>query len=222
MTKERIPVIGCGRTDAGVHASRYFAHIEWDAQPDFDVVERINRILPDDIVVFDFIEMPPTAHTQYSATSRSYTYRLHGRPHPFLKDLSTYYPLNELDFEEMQKVVALLPKYEDYRAFCKSPDTYPHTICKVTNAYFEVDDKRKFATFNITSNRFLRGMIRLIMGNMLLVGKGKMSIATFEEHLRLGVAPRFYTAAYPQGLYLSDVVYPYASIQQLPYKSVFP
>lgn len=222
MIGERTICVGCGRTDAEVHASKYFVHIEVDKAFDYDPVERLNRMLPNDIAIFDCIEMPARAHTQFDATNRSYEYRMHGRKNPFLREGSSYYPLSELNVEEMQKVVALLVNYEDYRAFCKTPDIYPTTICKVKSASLIVDEAREYAIFRITSNRFLRGMIRLLVGNMILVGQGRMSFSTFETHLKTGVSPKFYTAAYPQGLYLSDVKYPFEELNSILDKSVFP
>lgn len=222
MIGEKTICVGCGRTDAEVHASKYFAHIEVEKAFTYDPVERLNRMLPNDIAIFDCIEMPARAHTQFDASNRSYEYRMHGRKNPFLRELSAYYPLSELNFEEMQKVIALLPKQEDYRAFCKTPDIYPTTICKVKTAELIVDDAKEYAIFRITSNRFLRGMIRLLVGNMILVGQGRMSFSVFEEHLKTGISPKFYTAAHPQGLYLSDVQYPFEELKSISDKSIFP
>ena len=97
----------------------------------------------------------------------------------------------------------------DFRAFCKQPDLYKHTICHIKKAHFEIDEKAQKIIFTITANRFLRGMIRLLVGNMLAVGYDKMSLESFENTLKTGVSPKFYRAAYPQGLYLAEVVYPY-------------
>lgn len=222
MVGELTICVGCGRTDAEVHASKYFTHIEVEKAFDYDPVERLNRMLPNDIAIFDCIEMPARAHSRFAATSRSYEYRMHADKSPFLRDLSACYPLPELDFVEMQKVVALLPNHKDYRAFCKTPDIYPSTICKVKSAELIVDDSREHAIFRITSSRFLRGMIRLLVGNMILVGQGRMSFSTFENHLKTKESPRFYTAAHPQGLYLSDVQYPFEELKSISDKSIFP
>lgn len=222
MTGEKVVCIGCGRTDAEVHANRYFVHIDLEKALNYDPIERINRMLPNDIAVFDWIEMPARAHTQFDATSRSYEYKMHGRKNPFLRELSAYYPLSELDFLEMKKAIALLPGHEDYRAFCKTPDIYPNTLCRVKSAELIVDKANEYAVFRITSNRFLRGMIRLLVGNIILIGQGRMSLKTFENHLKSGESPQFYTAAHPQGLYLCDVQYPFAELADISHKSVFP
>lgn len=221
ICKEKVPVIGCGRTDAGVHADQYFAHINLKHAPDFDFCERINRVLPSDIAVYDFIPMPQKAHTQYDAILRTYTYRMHGDKNPFLDNLSAWYPLKELDTEKMLKVCAMLPKYEEYRAFCKRPDSYPSTLCKVQDAELSFDADENKAVFTISSNRFLRGMIRLLVGNMIVVGKGNMSLKEFKNCLQTGQSPKFYNAAHPQGLYLSEVKYSFEELKNLSNKAVF-
>lgn len=221
MTGEKVAVNGCGRTDAGVHAERYFLHTDLVSEFNYDPVERINRILPNDIAVFDFLEMPDRAHAQYEALERTYTYRMHGRVNPFLEHLSSYYPLSGLNFAKMQAAVAMLVHYEDYKAFCKRPEAYPHTICAIKSAELIYKPEKEQAIFTIRSNRFLRGMIRLLVGNLILIGQNRMSLNTFEDHLKSGKSPKFYTAAYPQGLYLSDVKYPYSEINDLSHKSVF-
>lgn len=222
MLGAKTVIIGCGRTDAEVHADRYFAHLDLPDDLTYDPVRRINRILPDDIAVFDIIKMPPRAHAQYDARSRSYVYRLHGEKNPFLRELSTYSDLKKLQIEEMKRATALLNDYRDFRAFCKTPDIYPHTNCDLKIAFFTVNETRTHAVFSFTSDRFLRGMIRLLVGNILLVGQGRMSLSDFENHLQSRVAPRFYTAAPPQGLYLTDVQYDYPQLANCLHKSVFP
>ena len=119
----------------------------------------------------------------------------------------------------MQKVIALLPQYQDYRAFCKTPDKHNSTICYISSAFLWVNQKQDKFRFQITSNRFLRGMIRILVDNILAVGKGKMTVNAFKEHLKKGTRPKFLNFAKPQGLYLSKVTYPFL---ELPSKTIFP
>ncbi|MEM9822627.1 MAG: tRNA pseudouridine synthase A [Bacteroidota bacterium] len=211
ICKRTITAIGCGRTDAGVHASQYFLHIDLAKAWTFDPVFRLNKILPKDIAVFDCIEVAPTAHAQFDARLRSYDYFIHGEKDPFLAHTSSLYELDGLNWENLQAAVALLEKHTDYYAFCKRPDLYPHTRCHVELAQLQRSRDGKRLRFRIRANRFLHGMIRLIVGNLLEVGKGKITVADFALALKERQPFRFFNAAYPQGLYLAKVEYPYLS-----------
>ncbi|MFT4761273.1 MAG: tRNA pseudouridine38-40 synthase [Paraglaciecola sp.] len=201
--------IGCGRTDAGVHASQFYAHIVIEKGFDYDPVERLNRMLPNDISIFECLPVDYPNHAQYDATSRTYKYHIHGQKNAFLSELSAYYSFENLDLEKLKIAAQLITKTSDFRAFCKQPDLYKHTVCHIKKAHFNIDNKDQKIVFIITANRFLRGMIRLLVGNILAVGYGKMSVKAFENTLKTGISPKFYRAAYPQGLYLAEVVYPF-------------
>jgi tRNA pseudouridine38-40 synthase len=206
---------GCGRTDAGVHASQFYAQIVVDKPFDFDPVERLNWILPNDISIFACLPVESNYHAQHDAISRTYQYHIHGQKNAFLSELSAHYTFENLDLEKLKKAAKLVAETTDFHAFCKHPDLYKHTRCEVSQACFNIDKKAQKMIFTITANRFLRGMIRLLVGNMMAVGYGKISLESFETTLKTGVTPKIYRAAYPQGLYLAEVVYPY-------FKSTFP
>ena len=109
----------------------------------------------------------------------------------------------------MQAAAQLLTEYQDFRSFCKQPDLYPHTLCKVTEAKLLLNEDKTRIRFSITANRFLRAMIRMLVGNLIKVGKKKITLNDFEQQLKnpkLTTKPVF---AHPQGLYLTKVVYPY-------------
>jgi len=207
MVGKTTTCIGCGRTDAGVHASQFYAHIVVENAFDYDPVERLNRMLPDDISIFDCLPAKYEQHAQYDATARTYEYYIHGQKNAFLSELSAYYSFDNLDFEKLHAAAKLVAATTNFRAFCKQPDLYKHTNCSISKAHFSSDEIDKKIVFTITANRFLRGMIRLLMGNMLAVAYGKMQLEDFENALRTGVSPKFYRFAYPQGLYLAKVVY---------------
>jgi len=118
----------------------------------------------------------------------------------------------------MKDAVALLPQYDDYRAFCKMPDRIDHTICHVSAASLFTDKDGDRIRFHISANRFLSKMIRIIVGRLLEIGKGEMSIDEFEHYLAEKITPQIIIPAYPQGLYLSKVTYPYLD---LPVRSTF-
>lgn len=153
----KVPVFinGCGRTDAQVHASQFFFHMDIEQEWDFDLIFRLNKLLPLNIAVYDIIPMEGLPHARFDAVQRAYDYFLHTYKDPFLNGLSSYYLLENLQWDQMKAAVALLPLYKDYRAFCTSPDKYEHTLCYVRSASLMVDDKGEKMRFQISSNRFL-------------------------------------------------------------------
>lgn len=212
MMGRKINIIGCGRTDAGVHASQFFAHIVMDNAWTFDPVFRWNKMLPDDIAIFDIFPVEPHIHAQHNALERTYTYFIHFHSDPFLNEISTLYSKRGLDIEKMKKAIRLLTQYEDYQTFCKQPAVYKSTFCQVSEAKLWENSNESRLCFQITANRFLRGMVRLLIGNLLEVGYGKTSLATFQNYLDNQEQPKFFKAAYPQGLYLSKVKYDFLEL----------
>lgn len=210
----KVPVFinGCGRTDAQVHASQFFFHMDIEQPWDFDLIFRLNKLLPLNIAVYDIIPMEGLPHARFDAVQRAYDYFLHTYKDPFLNGLSSYYLLENLQWDQMKAAVALLPLYKDYRAFCTSPDKYEHTLCYVRSASLMVDEKGEKMRFQISSNRFLGKMIRIIMGQLLKIGQGTLSVDEFESHLISRKTPALITPAHPQGLYLSKVTYPYLNL----------
>jgi tRNA pseudouridine38-40 synthase len=216
ILKTPTSVNGCGRTDAGVHASQYFFHSDLDENAVEGLLFKLNRALPPDISVFAVIPVHDRASARFDAVLRSYDYFIHRRKDPFLQAGSALYSDMELDIPGMKAAVALLPQYEDYYAFCKSPANFKHTICRVSAAHLWEDPSGDRLRFQISANRFLTGMIRIIVGRLLEIGTGRMSLEAFEAHLRDKKTPRIITGAHPQGLYLSKVVYPYLDLPQGP------
>jgi len=216
MFKQKISLHACGRTDTGVHASQFFCHTIIEKTWDFDAVFRINKMLPDDICVYDFIPVELTANAQLDVIARTYDYYIHTKEDPFLAELSTLYLMDNPALAAMQAAVRLLTQYRDFRSFCKQPDLYKTTLCEVSFAKLTIDKSQTRLHFRITANRFLRAMIRMIVGNLIKVGRREISLLAFEEKLKnpqLSTQPVF---AYPQGLYLSKVVYPYLEIAPSP------
>lgn len=212
VLKKEIRVEGCGRTDAGVHASQYILHIQLEQNFDFDLKFRLNKRLPDDIVVYDILEMKDQQHVRFDATSRTYDYFIHLEKNPFLRRYSSLYEFEDLDYEAMKKATALFMKYDDFKAICKQPLLYNHTRCKVTQAKFYVDKKQGRLRFTITANRFLRGMVRLCVYFLLEVGRGKMSVEEFEDRFA-NRKSGFIRPAFPNGLFLSKIEYPYLNLE---------
>lgn len=215
ILKKEIQINGCGRTDTGVHASQYFFHAEIETV-DFDLKYRLNKTLSDDIAVYDIIDMDDKAHARFDAFSRSYDYFIHSTKNPFLQPISSYYDLEGLDLNTMAAAVSLLPKYENYIAFCKTPEKHEHHICRISEAILYANSTKDQLRFNISSNRFLKGMIRIIISKLLEIGKGNLSLADFEESLKNGKILPETKKAYPRGLYLTKVEYRHPQLRSLP------
>ena len=217
LLKEPIIILGCGRTDAQVHASQYFFHLDTNQKWNHnsyrdDLAFRMNKMLPHDIAVFDIIPVSENSHAQYDAKQRTYDYFIHTYKDPFLNTMSAFYLLKNLQYDKMNVVVSLLVKYKDYRAFCKSPDQYKNTLCNISSAKLFSDKKGDKLRFQITSDRFLHGMIRAIAAKLLKVGTGEISVDEFENHLISKETQSNLEFAYPQGLCLSKVVYSFLDI----------
>ena len=210
-------VHGCGRTDAGVHAADYFAHftLREDHALAYDPVSRLDRILPPDISIRGWYPVLAKAHAQRSATWRAYRYRIATRKSPFHEGLAGRYYGAPLDVAAMREVAAAYAKTrrdlpdgtQDFRAFCRRPDRYPHTRCRVDACTLtEPDDG--FLHFDIRADRFLHNQVRLLVARMLDVGAGRLSVADVRGALATGAPlPRLRPAA-PEGLYLAGVGYP--------------
>lgn len=204
---QKIVCIGCGRTDAGVHASQYFFHVDIEQNWDFDLKFKLNKMLGKDVFIIELIKMEEAFHAQFDAKERSYSYFIHRKKDPFLHDVSAEYELKDALIPKMEEALQLLLKYQDYKYLCKQPELYDNTLCNISSVSFKTSADLSKIRIDISSNRFLRRMVRLIVGNLVEIGKGKLSIETFESYLKLESSPAFFLAAYPQGLYLSKVKY---------------
>ena len=186
LLRQPIEVVGAGRTDTGVHAKMMVAHFEmaegrWQKEDgsfdDKDLVYKLNRLLPQDIAVKKIEPVSDDMHARFSATSRTYHYYIHTAKNPFLRAYSCelHYPL---DFEKMNEAGRLLTGYEDFGAFCKAHSDVKTTLCHVTRAEWIQTGETNWY-FEITANRFLRNMVRAVVGTMIDVGRGKLSLEDF-------------------------------------------
>jgi tRNA pseudouridine38-40 synthase len=210
--KTTVSIMGCGRTDAQVHASQFFFHADIEKEWDYDLVFRLNKLLPDDIAIYEIIPVEDTRHARFDATRRTYNYFIHTRKDPFLAMVSSLYLEKNLDTAKMKEAAAILLRYDDYGALCKTPADYRTTICKVTSATLFVNGAGDKFRFQISANRFLGRMFRIIMGKFLEIGRGALAVSEFEHYLISKQTPPILEPAYPQGLWLSKVTYPYLDI----------
>lgn len=180
LLREEVQVVGAGRTDAGVHARQMVAHMDSDnAINCANLAYKLNRLLPRDIAVSDVSPVDISMHARFSATSRTYHYYVHIAKDPFHRAYS--YELHYTpDFEAMNSAAAILLEYEDFAAFCKSNTDVKTTLCRVTEAHWVKDTDNNWH-FVITANRFLRNMVRAVVGTLLDVGRGRIGVDDFRR-----------------------------------------
>jgi tRNA pseudouridine38-40 synthase len=212
LFKKPISVYGCGRTDAGVHASQYIIQINLDEAPTFDLKFRLNKNLPGSIAVFEIFKVEENQHCRHDAVARTYDYFLHWNKEPALKRYSSFYEDIKLDFELMRKATDLILETKDFKALCKQPDTYDNTLCNISKCELFVNEEQGRLRFSITGSRFLRGMVRICMFFILEVGKGAMTLEEFAEILSQEKDFKEKWPAHPNGLFLSQVAYPFLTL----------
>jgi tRNA pseudouridine38-40 synthase len=209
----KVELTGCGRTDARVHASQFFVHADLERDLGYDLLFRWNKNLPADIVVYEMFPVHAKAHARYEATSRCYDYYIHRRANPFLEGLSTLVEHRDLNVSAMAQACQHLLLATDYRNLCKTPAQHSNTLCHISDAaWFKSSDGQRLR-FRIRSNRFLRGMIRIIMHEMLQIGCGCSTSEHMESRLIGPYDGGERQLAAPQGLYLSEVQYPFIQAQ---------
>ena len=178
LLRQEISVTGAGRTDAGVHARMMVAHFDYEGDLDCtQLAYKLNRLLPYDIAVQKVEPVNEEMHARFSATSRTYHYYIHTTKDPFRRAYSCelHYPL---DFEKMNEAGLLLMRYDDFGAFCKAGADVKTTLCQVTEARW-IQTSPTTWYFRITANRFLRNMVRAVVGTMIDVGRGRLSLVEF-------------------------------------------
>lgn len=205
---EAAHTLGCGRTDTGVHASTFYFSFWTETSFDRERLRyRMNNFLPHDIAVHGIYPVPEDAHVRFDPERRSYVYRIHLYKDPFLQDRS-YYLRRTMDTDAMQEASAYLSQCEHFGAFAKSGGNNRTDICRVRSAEWEFGDGK--AVFRIVADRFLRGMVRGIVGTLLDVGTGRYGLEAFKEVVASRDRTRAGRNAPARGLYLEDVIYPYS------------
>jgi tRNA pseudouridine38-40 synthase len=202
-----VSVTGAGRTDTGVHASFFVAHFDAGQLPfgPEDMVYKLNRFLPEDISLHRLNPVLPEAHARFSALSRTYRYFISRKKDPFFAGTSCRYLL-PLNLEKMNEAAALLQKHSDFTSFSKLHTDTKTNLCKVTEAFWEEKDHQ--LVFTITADRFLRNMVRAIVGTLLEVGKEKLSVEGFDEIILRKDRCEAGMSMPAKGLFLTGIAYP--------------
>lgn len=206
LLRQEIQIAGAGRTDTGVHAKQLFAHFDtYKIEDKENFIFRLNSFLPKDISVNNIFEVKDDAHARFDALEREYEYRIVIGKDPFSQDFA-YQIYNKPNVEAMNEAANLLLDHKDFQCFSRSKTDVKTYYCKVVKAGWE--EKENILVFTITADRFLRNMVRAIVGTLLDIGFGKITLDDFKEVLKSKNREKAGASAPPQGLCLIKIVYP--------------
>ncbi|MDQ1771190.1 tRNA pseudouridine(38-40) synthase TruA [Labilibaculum sp. A4] len=208
ILNQPINVVGCGRTDTGVHASDFMAHFEVDENCRFDcgkLTFKLNRFLPHDIAIREVFRVKADAHTRFDAISRTYHYKITKHKNPFRME-SHWKNQHELNVSKMNEAAKILFEYIDFTSFSKLHTDVKTNNCRISKAeWTETDDE---LVFTIKADRFLRNMVRAIVGTLIEVGRGKMDLAGFREVIESKNRSNAGSSVPGHGLFLAKIEYP--------------
>ncbi len=208
ILRQPIEIVGCGRTDTGVHASQYFAHFDFDGEFPTSFLERANKLLKNDIVLKRIIPVASEAHARFDAFKRSYEYHITFIKNPFTTETSWHFMQHKsLNIKDMQKAAEILRGYSEFAPFCKTHSDAQTMKCEISRAEWVFTEEK--AEFHISANRFLRGMVRLIVGACINVGLGQLSLEDLKTALDEQKPLKKSYSVPPTGLFLTEVVYPF-------------
>ena len=209
LLQESIEVSGCGRTDTGVHARNFYANFNCNT----DLTEnpqhwvyKLNTVLPSDISVFSIQKVKEDAHARFDATARTYHYYIHQHKNPFMENFS-WYQYGPIDFELMNKAAEILLDTKDFTSFSKLHTQVKTNICFVSEASWMQISENEWC-FVITADRFLRNMVRAIVGTLLLVGRKKITLDDFKKIISEKKRTEAGMSAPAHGLFLAEIQYP--------------
>lgn len=201
-----IPITGCGRTDTGVHAKTYFFHADFEMEIDTThFIFKLNLMLPKSISIQNIFKVEEDMHARFSAKLRTYRYFIHQEKDPF-KTTSSWWITQNLDVDKMRKAAKLLKGTLDFEAFSKKHTDVNNHICSVKEAL--LFENKNELVFEISANRFLRNMVRAIVGTLIEIGTNKMSIDEFQRVIDSKSRQQAGASAPSTGLFLWDISYP--------------
>ncbi len=208
--QQNVEVMGCGRTDAGVHASQFYFHFDIDLDKEEEekyILKRMNKVVGPDVFIKRIFKVKDDMHARFDAKKRSYEYHLIQQKNPFRKNIAYTFPFyHQLDFNKMQETAELLKNYKAFFPFCKSNSDVKTMNCDILRAEWVKTDNSNLV-FHISADRFLRGMVRLIVGSCINVGLKKVSLAAIKEALENQTRLDKSLSVPPDGLFLTAVVY---------------
>lgn len=208
FSNEEVSIVGCGRTDAGVHASQFYYHVDLPSKyPSDQLKYKLNNMLPGSIAVYDVFSVEPDTHARFDAEERTYRYYIHHEKDPFVVGKSWYYP-HELDIDMMNKAASVLLGKKDFTSFSKLHTDVKTNICEVTKAVWKKDGEGKIV-FEIKANRFLRNMVRAIVGTLVEVGRGAITAEDVQKILEAKDRGSAGMSVPAEGLFLAGITYPF-------------
>jgi tRNA pseudouridine38-40 synthase len=206
--RHSVNLVGCGRTDTGVHASEFFAHFESEtlsSHPYDFWIYKWNSMLPNDIAIDCILPVVDSAHARYSAISRTYHYFIHQKKDPFKYQHSWYYT-HSLNHTLILQAIDILKQHNDFACFTKDAKEYENTLCNIYDAEWQTQQHQ--IIFSITANRFLRNMVRATVGTLIEIGLEKISLSDFENILHSKDRKNAGFSAPAVGLHLTKIIYP--------------
>lgn len=207
LSDKNIQIMGAGRTDTGVHASQMFAHFDYENKIDAKtIVHKLNSFLPKDIAVSNIIAVDENAHARFDAKQRTYEYKINVTKNVFQEQLSWYYN-KQLNVEAMNDAANLLLKFTDFQCFSKVHTDVNTFNCKISQAFWKKENNELI--FTISADRFLRNMVRSIVGTLVYVGLGKISKADFQTIIESKDRKKAGFSVPAHGLYLTEINYDY-------------
>lgn len=204
-----VETLGCGRTDSGVHATQFYAHLDLPSELNVNqekFLKSINSLLPQDIAVHQLIAVHHEAHARFDATSRAYQYHIHFKKDPFKTDVS-WLIKDKLDLKAMEKASSIIKEYEDFGAFCKSNADNFTNICHILKSEWE--ETTGGLIYHVSANRFLRNMVRAIVGTLVDIGKGKIPPEAMHQIIQSQNRSAAGASVPACGLFLTEIKYPY-------------
>lgn len=202
--KKKIACTGSSRTDTGVHAKQNYFHFDFDGEIEDRRVYNINSLLPGDIAVRSIRKVRPDAHCRFDAVAREYVYTIYGKKDPFIADRAYFFPYG-VDMEAMAAAAALVGEYEEFGAFSKRNSQVKTYTCRIVDSVWE--DGGEVKMYRVKANRFLRGMVRGMVGTMLQVGRGKITVDGFRKIIEGGKQEEVDFSVPGSGLCLESVEY---------------
>ena len=197
-------IVGSGRTDTGVHAKSQVAHFDVNKEVDYDFIYRVNAFLPQDISINSVTQVVDNSHARFDAISREYIYKIHDLKSPFVDGLSTFYN-KKINMDLINEACSIIMKNSDFQSFSKVKTEVKNFNCIISHS--SIRRKNNFYLFKFCANRFLRGMVRALVGTLLQLNEGKINLKEFklifEKKNREYAGP----SAPPYGLYLNKVNY---------------
>lgn len=209
LLKTPIDIVGAGRTDTGVHAKQMYAHFDFTLNLEIEInqlLQKLNSFLPSDIVILDIFKVANDAHARFDAIKRTYEYQIHSFKDVFETELS-YQFKRPLNINSMNKACAILLKHSDFECFSKVHTDVRSFNCEIFEAHWKQNDTK--IVFTISANRFLRNMVRAIVGTMINVGTAKINATDFEKIIHNKNRNQAGFSVPAHGLYLTKIEYPY-------------